>query len=950
MKSSLFFIILCILFCISASSFVKNVGQVAPHVQYYCDMAGYRLLVTRSYLCLQKVRPDTEGAANKKRTVSISYVYIDLPEQALIEPMQKSTTYVNIFKGRDPSHWHSHIPVYTGVRVHHFAPGVTLELRRQGWCFICRDRHMEATISPRGQLGLQETDGSIRLHTQAGDIVLQNPTLQSTHSRPSEVTIAGNTIHLEAREGPLGQTGRPSHEITAARGRQQRLYSTYIGSQGNDNSKDFIIDSTGAIVFLGQSDVLSLPACDGSTCYVTGCKSEDDCWMGKLSADLSTLLWQTYISGSQEEYAFKLALGDSDSSVVACHTKSNDLPVTQGYDLTYNGSIDIYLFSLNAAGDTLLFTTYFGSSGSDQYPYGLDLAANNDILFYFSTYSVDIPAPNGFCQTNQGGRDNYIGRLSADGMELLAGAYLGSSSAFDIAKELVIDSAGDVIVAATGEPGLPLVNNYTGYHGGTDGYFAKITAYLDTIKWSTYYGGSDLESLGHLALDADDNILFGGISRSADIELVNPICVYREPFLNIAFIGKFAADGQQLMWSTFLLTRGTHGDYSKLYALTCEGDDVYAAMHSAFGPFHTPNAYKDFTRREEGMPWPRHFCKISQQENEITWGSYFYRVNPLRPHEDCGLTISQLRVTHDGEVVIFGDTAIGGYDDHFSYIPTDENSYMPRPPSQDMFHRSCYLAVLTNPVERAMIKQPQLLLPSNQAVGQSTQVQFSWQKTEPFLQETGYMFRIAEMAGNYFYPYTYYQLPAGTCSFTLAVKNGKTYKWSVKALGSGVYPHESYWANACAGYTFQTEFIKKACYRLYNSATTDHLYTLSEMERDYLINHSNYRYEGIAFYAYDSYEWPDDYPVVRYYNQYTGIHTYMIFPERPYPLDEWLNEWCEFHAFGEQVANTVPVYRFQDFKSGGYLFTTSTIERDYILNNMPNYEYQGIVFYVYPSP
>ena len=51
-----------------------------------------------------------------------------------------------------------------------------------------------------------------------------------------------------------------------------------------------------------------------------------------------------------------------------------------------------------------------------------------------------------------------------------------------------------------------------------------------------------------------------------------------------------------------------------------------------------------------------------------------------------------------------------------------------------------------------------------------------------------------------------------------------------------------------------------------------------------------------------------------------------------------------------EKGNTVPVYRFHDTQRSGYLYTISTIERDYILNNLPNYEYQGIVFYVYPSP
>ena len=119
MKRTSAYLLVCVLFSLTGFSFVKKVGQVAPHVLYYGDFAGCRLYITHSYLCLQTVRavrqegPDAPGKHG--RTVDISYVYIDLPEGALIEPLDKSATYVNIFKGKDPKAWHTHIPVYLSL-------------------------------------------------------------------------------------------------------------------------------------------------------------------------------------------------------------------------------------------------------------------------------------------------------------------------------------------------------------------------------------------------------------------------------------------------------------------------------------------------------------------------------------------------------------------------------------------------------------------------------------------------------------------------------------------------------------------------------------------------------------------------------------------------------------------------------------------------------------------
>jgi len=637
------------------------------------------------------------------------------------------------------------------------------------------------------------------------------------------------------------------------------------------------------------------------------------------------------------------------------------LPLTQGYDLTFNGGVDVYVFKLNPEGDELLFTTYFGGSNTDWRTTGMDLADNNDIVFTCFTCSVDLPTPNGYCPNNQGGWDAFVARLSADGMDLLAGTYLGTPSSYDTNRDVIVDSAGDVIVLADSDSsGFPLVNSYSEYNGRIDGYIAKFSPYLDDIKWSTYFGGTGSEMFFSLSLDENDNIYFAGDSNSTDIELVNPICVF-PTLLDVSgasFIGMFSSDGQELLWSTFILPR--HHTYwtggTWITKILYSNGDIYVKSHTDNGSEidNTPNSFIDYGKDSSGLPnLYNNFYKISRQENEITWGSYFFRRNPFSGGEAVYhvVHINDMVLTSEGNVVILGEEDGAEYNS-FNYIPTDTDSYMPRNPSYDYWEHSGYVAVLDNPTERAMIKPPELLVPCDQAVDQDLQVTLSWRKTEPLLPETGYLVRIRQDDNSN--TLRQYKLPAGVYELTVNnLKTGNTYAWNVKALGDGVYPHESYWANGCIDFRFQTRFERVPCYRFYNGEIGDHLFTPNEKERDYLLqNEPNYQYEGIGFYVYRTDEWPETELVRRFRHDHTQHHVLIVFPQEPpggTPQYWSIENWAKFYAFTFQAPHTVPVYRLHDTVRGDYLYTISDAERDYVLNTFPDYEDQGIVFYVYPT-
>lgn len=139
-------------------------------------------------------------------------------------------------------------------------------------------------------------------------------------------------------------------------------------------------------------------------------------------------------------------------------------------------------------------------------------------------------------------------------------------------------------------------------------------------------------------------------------------------------------------------------------------------------------------------------------------------------------------------------------------------------------------------------------------------------------------------------------------------------------------------------------------YRFFNTVRGGHLYTISEIERDYIIeNLPEWNYEGPKFDVYEAFEL-DSTPAYRFFNTITGIHIYTISEtERDaiMELPEWNYEGVKFFVHEDQAPWTIPIYRFFNHVHGGHLFTISEYERDTVMQ-LPEWTYEGVPFYVFP--
>lgn len=92
--------------------------------------------------------------------------------------------------------------------------------------------------------------------------------------------------------------------------------------------------------------------------------------------------------------------------------------------------------------------------------------------------------------------------------------------------------------------------------------------------------------------------------------------------------------------------------------------------------------------------------------------------------------------------------------------------------------------------------------------------------------------------------------------------------------------------------------------------------------------------------------------VYRFFNTVTGGHLYTISSiERDYiqeNLHDWNYEGIAFYVYSNQIEGTLASYRFFNTNTGIHLYTISEVERDAVMD-LPEWNYEGINFYVYPA-
>ena len=408
-------------------------------------------------------------------------------------------------------------------------------------------------------------------------------------------------------------------------------HESYLTSKVTVATNVFAINQNNLTVdfstFLGGKDIdrgYSIAATDKGECYITGrtessdfpmknafdetLSGESDAFIAKFATD-GSLLWSSYLGGSNRDRAFAIAIVDDGSCFVLGNTNSSDFPVKNAYNDTFSGYEDLFVSKFSSDG-VLLWGTFLGGSDYDR---GTGISVTKDGCCFVTgrTVSTNFPVKNAYESIHKGSYDIFVSKFNVNGNLLWSTLFGGYG--FDSAEDItVVEDGCCFVTGSTNSEDFPIQNAFdSSYNGNLDGFVTKFDA-QGMLLWSTFLGGSDWDDSLGIAVTGDGSCYVSGYTGSFDFPTKNAFNSTLNDW-GSAFVSKLSSKGT-LLWSTFLGGDGI----DRSYAITSTFDgSCYVVGYTDSPDFPIKNAYA--YSKNDGFDV---FITKFSSEGLMQWSSY----------------------------------------------------------------------------------------------------------------------------------------------------------------------------------------------------------------------------------------------------------------------------------------------------------------------------------------
>ncbi len=199
------------------------------------------------------------------------------------------------------------------------------------------------------------------------------------------------------------------------------LMSTFLGGSGEEQVYDACETKDGGIILVGHTET---PFLNSPKRPYSGA---GDLFLVGISPSY-TYVYGTYLGGSAAEAGTEwpgVEIDNNGNAYVVGRTSSTNYPTLKAIQATNGGGTDGVVSCLSASGD-LVWSTYFGGSGDDEFT-SIDI--QNELLFIggssYSPSMSQITTTSAFQQNNGGSGDGYFAAMRTDGTVAYASFYGG---------------------------------------------------------------------------------------------------------------------------------------------------------------------------------------------------------------------------------------------------------------------------------------------------------------------------------------------------------------------------------------------------------------------------------------------------------------------------------------------------------------------------------------------
>ncbi len=359
------------------------------------------------------------------------------------------------------------------------------------------------------------------------------------------VTGWTDSEELRTTEGTYQTTNGGQKDVLVAKFKMHGLetglvFSTYIGGQLDDEGLGVSGDDDGNIYITGSSLSENYPTESAYRPLLIGKK---DVIVTKLAPDGKSLVFSTYIGGSEDDIAYDIAVGHSRSVYICGGTKSLDYPIQSPDISEFVGPEDIFVTGLSSSGKSLKFSTWHNGN-SPEIERGTAIAVNENLDAVVvgvitrnpRTWTRPNFSPRAFDIYHNGGFDGMIMKYHTNGGERYFSSFYGGDKD-DYITCVGITNSGEIFFAGytnsdrpafnpdTRDTEFPLSQSplYDEFQGGDwDGFFARINSDATTLQTSTYIGGSGSDKVLALAINENNrSVALTGFTSSSNFPKLN---------------------------------------------------------------------------------------------------------------------------------------------------------------------------------------------------------------------------------------------------------------------------------------------------------------------------------------------------------------------------------------------------------------------------------------------
>jgi len=535
-----------LVFAQPSNTFIENKGQWPKNILFLTKGEGVNTWITVDGVVFDYYRQDIirykteqEILANPKdaeyvlgpkygHVISLQNTTNTDKTKAYCDQTHCLTTTYNFFYGNDPNKWISDVKSYSEVSVINAFDGVDIRYYYDKGRFRYDYMVSPGTDVSKIKFTIEgcnkysvNSKSEIGINTRFGTVAHTGLLTYQGNNDKRKVIKSSFAVDKNGNIGfAVGKYDKTQYLIIDP---VTVEWATYIGGTNNDYGLASAVDATGNVIIGGYTNGNNFPTTSGT--YDNSFNGGlNDATVSKLSKDGKTMLWSTFLGGTNYDQLYGVAV-DADGNVYVCgSTQSSDFPVTSGVvQSTIKGFDDCFITKLNPAGNSLIYSTYWGGSKQDR-AQQITITSSGEAVISGFTESLDFPTVNAAQSAYGGGEgsgnagDIIVAKFNSDATNCVFSTYLGGSGD-EASYGVAINSLGNIYISGWAKTysSLKPYPTTSGAYKTTGNHNDVVVSALNTtgtLLYSTYFGGISQELSYGIAINNTDEVIVGGYTNS----------------------------------------------------------------------------------------------------------------------------------------------------------------------------------------------------------------------------------------------------------------------------------------------------------------------------------------------------------------------------------------------------------------------------------------------------